>query len=248
MDLFYVSPGQLDLGGGRAVIDGDEFHHLSRVLRSRVGDRIPVTDGAGLSAWLTIEAIGKRSLEGVLDECVRMPRPSTSVSVAISLLKSPQRFDFFLEKATELGIDRIIPMTTRRTVSTPSAEKFERKVERWRSVVQSAARQCRRFHLPEVCEPLPFGEVLRLPGYDVRLIPWESERRLPGFDPAGKRLLFLVGGEGGFTEDEVAGAEAAGFEPVTFGRTILRAETAGIFSVALVRSRLLLDTDAGQWL
>jgi 16S rRNA (uracil1498-N3)-methyltransferase len=246
MDLFYVSPRQLDLARGRAVIDGDEFHHLTRVLRSREGDEIAITDGAGLSARMTIDAIGKRSLDGSIRECVRVDRPATSVSVAISLLKSPHRFDFFLEKATELGIDRIIPMTTRRTVSTPSAEKFERKVERWQSVVHSAARQCRRFYLPEVCEPVTFADALHLPGYDIRLMPYESEERLPDFDPAGKSILFLIGGEGGFTSEEVVEAEAAGFAPVTFGATILRAETAGIFAVALVRARLLREADASQ--
>lgn len=246
MDLFYVTPRQLDLARSRAVIDGDEFHHLSRVLRTREGDRIDITDGAGLAATLTVEGIGKRSLEGTLSDVTRLARPSTRVSVAISLLKSQHRFDFFLEKATELGVDRIIPMTTRRTVSTPSAEKFERKTDRWRSVVQSAARQCRRYYLPEVAEPLAFADVLRLPGYDLRLMPYESERRLPSLDAAGRNILFLVGGEGGFTDGEVADAERAGFSPVTFGNTILRAETAGIFAVALVRARLLDEADPSQ--
>lgn len=246
MDLFYVSPRQLDLVQNRAVIDGDEFHHLTRVLRTREGDLIDITDGAGLSALMKVDSIGKRFLEGSLMNITRISRPATRVSVAISLLKSQHRFDFFLEKATELGVDRIIPMTTRRTVSTPSAEKFGRKADRWRSVVQSAARQCRRYYLPEVTEPMAFTEVLRLPGYDLRLMPYESEERLPDVDPAGKNILFLVGGEGGFTDQEVAGAEAAGFSPVTFGTTILRAETAGIFAVAMVRALLLGETDPAQ--
>jgi 16S rRNA (uracil1498-N3)-methyltransferase len=246
MDLFYVSPSQLDLDRGHAVIDGDEFHHLARVLRSREGDRIEITDGAGLSAQMTIDSIGKRSLEGTLRNCVRKERPDTRVSVAISMLKSPQRFDFFLEKATELGVDRIIPMTTRRTVSTPSAGKSGRKAERWRSIVHAAARQCRRYYLPEVSEPVGFAEVLRLPGYDIRLMPYESEQRFSEFEPAGKSILFIVGGEGGFTDGEVSDAVAAGFSPVTFGKTILRAETAGIFAVALVRAHLLGEADAGM--
>jgi len=246
MDLFYVSPGQLDLERGRAVIDGDEFHHLTRVLRTREGDRIEITDGAGLSARMTVGSIGKRSLDGSLQECFRVPPPATGVTVAISLLKSQHRFDFFLEKATELGVSRIIPMTTLRTVSTPSAEKSERKTVRWRSVVHSAARQCRRYYLPEVCEPLAFSEVLRLPGYDLRLIPWESEERLPEFEVAGRNIIFLIGGEGGFSDREVEAASVAGFLPVTFGSTILRAETAGIFAVALVRARLLGETDPAR--
>lgn len=242
MDLFYVSPRQIDLRRGFATIDGEEFHHLSRVLRARVGDLIDITDGDGLSAKLTVAAVGKRSLEGGISDAVRMPRPTTRVSVAISLLKSHHRFDLFLEKATELGVDRIIPMSTSRTVSTPSEEKFGRKAERWRSVVQAAARQCRRYYLPEVSEPVAFADALRLPGYDLRLMPWESEHRMPEFAPAGRNILFLVGGEGGFTPGEVVQAESAGFVPVSFGATILRAETAGIFAVALVRSMLLTST------
>ncbi|NTU57311.1 MAG: 16S rRNA (uracil(1498)-N(3))-methyltransferase [Chlorobiaceae bacterium] len=248
MDLFYLSPGQVDLVRGRAVIDGDEFHHLVRVLRKREGESIPVTDGAGLSAELTIESIGKRSLEGAIRNCTIIPRPTTRVAVAISLLKAPQRFDFFLEKATELGIDRIIPMTTHRTVSTPSSDKIERKVERWRSIVHSAARQCRRHYLPEISEPVSFAGALRLEGYDIRLMPYESERGFTDFEPAGKSVLFLVGGEGGFTAKEVDDAVAAGFTPVSFGSTILRAETAGIFAVALVRSRMLMVEDPAGWL
>lgn len=243
MELFYASPGQLDLERRHAVIDGDEFHHLSRVLRKREGELIQVTDGAGLLADVLIDTIGKRSLEGTIRSHALQPRPAVRVAVAISLLKSPNRFDFFLEKSTELGIDRIIPMVTRRTVSTPSAEKVDRKLERWKNVVLSAARQCRRCYLPEVSEPLPFEAALRLEGYDIRLIPYECELRPPSFEAAGKRVLFLVGGEGGFTDDEVAQAEASGFSPVTFGGSILRAETAGIFAVAMVRAALLCEAD-----
>jgi 16S rRNA (uracil1498-N3)-methyltransferase len=246
MDLYYVSPNHLDLEHLRASIDGDEFHHLARVLRKREGECIPITDGAGLSAELSIEVIGKRSLEGSIRNCILIPRPATRVAVAISLLKAPQRFDFFLEKATELGIDRIIPMITHRTVSTPSSEKIERKVERWRSVVHSAARQCRRYHLPEIGAPVTFSGALRLEGYDIRLMPYESEQAFPEFDVAGKSVLFLVGGEGGFTGQEVDEAMAAGFTPVSFGATILRAETAGMFAVALVRARMLSEADPSQ--
>jgi len=94
-----------------------------------------------------------------------------------------------------------------------------------------------------VCAPVAFSGVLRLEGYDVRLMPHESEQGFPAFDAAGKSVLFLVGGEGGFTGKEVAEAAAAGFTPVSFGSTILRAETAGIFAVALVRAHMLTEAD-----
>jgi 16S rRNA (uracil1498-N3)-methyltransferase len=246
MDLFYVLPCQLDLERSHAVIDGEEFHHLARVLRCQPGDVVPITDGAGFTAELLVEAIGKHSLEGAIQNPRTVPPPETQVSVALSLLKSPQRFDLFLEKATELGIARIIPMITKRTVSTPDSGKIERKVERWRGIVHSAARQSRRYYLPELSPPLVFREALALDGYDLRLIAHESEESFPEFEPAGKKILFLVGGEGGFTNAEVNEAVEAGFTLVSFGASVLRAETAGIFAVALVRSKLLAETDPGK--
>jgi len=239
MDLFYVLPHQLDLDHGRASIDGEEFHHLARVLRCREGDTVPVTDGAGLSAELVVESIGKSELQGSIRNQQRVPPPETRVSVAMSLLKAPQRFDFFLEKATELGIDRIIPIITQRTVSTPDLKKIDRKAERWRNIVHSAARQSRRYYLPELSTPCSFQEALQLEGYDLRLIAHESEEAFGPFEPAGKRVLFFIGPEGGFSEAEISAAAQSGVRPVSFGVSVLRAETAGVFAVALVRAALL---------
>lgn len=240
MDLFYLLPRQIDSVNARATIDGDEFHHLVRVLRCREGDVVPVTDGAGLSAEMVIGVVGKHMAVGTLGECRFVPPPETRVTVAMSLLKLPQRFDFFLEKATELGVDEIIPMVTQRTVSTPGEGRIERKAERWLNIMHSAARQSRRFHLPSLSKPLPFREMLTRGGYDLRFIAHESEKGSPSFEPTGKRLLFLVGGEGGFTDAECAAAVQAGFLPISLGSSVLRAETAGIFTVAMVRARLLM--------
>ncbi|MBN1929805.1 MAG: 16S rRNA (uracil(1498)-N(3))-methyltransferase, partial [Chlorobiaceae bacterium] len=217
MDLFYLLPHQLDPDRGRATIDGEEFHHLARVLRCREGDVVPVTDGAGLSAELAVEAIGKQELQGSLRNLRRVPPPETRVSVAMSLLKLPQRFDLFLEKATELGIGQIIPITTQRTVSTPDSGKIGRKLERWRGIVHAAARQSRRYYLPELCQPCSFQEALRLEGYDIRLIAHEGEESFGPFTPAGRRVLFFIGPEGGFTEAELAAAAQSGVAPVSFG-------------------------------
>jgi len=248
MDIFYVSSRQTDLDHDRVMIDGDEFHHLARVLRKRAGEHIRVTDGKGLALDVMIDVVGKRSIEGTIVERQTIVRSATSVTVALSMLKSPQRFDLFLEKATELGVDRIIPMSTRRTVSTPSAEKIDRKVDRWRNVVLSAARQCRRYYLPDVHEPLPFSDVLLLDGYDRRFIASETSREPPSPGVFTGKLLFLVGGEGGFTPEENDEAVRHGFTQISFGNSILRAETAGMFAVALVRASLLASGSPDQWL
>lgn len=240
MELFYLPSAPSGIAPGSPLsIDGAEFHHLSRVLRKRAGERITVTDGRGLRLEVEIGSVGKRAMEGVVLERRMVPPPSTSVTVAMGMLKAPARFDFFLEKATELGVSGVVPLVTRRTVSQPARERYASKMERWRSVMLSAARQSGRFHLPELHEPVAFRDALEMEGYDLRLIPYEASREAPEVDFAGKKVLFLIGPEGGFTEEEVEGARRAGFLETSFGRTILRAESAGVFAAATVRARLL---------
>ncbi len=246
MELFYTSPENITLSAARMVIDGDEFHHLARVLRKKTGDQILVTDGAGSRCEVRIVDIGKKSLEGeILDHAV-VERPNTSVTVAISLLKAPQRFELFLEKATELGVSTIIPMITARTVSQPTSERVQGRLNRWRTIVLSAARQSKRYYLPHLAEPLSFRVVTALDGYDLKLIPYEVSDEAPKVHCAGKNTLFLIGGEGGFSEKEVEDARKAGFSEISLGKTILRAETAGIFAVAFVRAQLL-GGESQEW-
>jgi 16S rRNA (uracil1498-N3)-methyltransferase len=246
MELFYTSPEHVTLAARTLVIDGDEFHHLVRVLRKKEGDQILVTDGNGLRCEVRISAVDKSSLRAEIINETTVCRSITEVTVALSLLKAPQRFDLFLEKATELGVSSIIPMMTVRTISQPSSEKVQGKLNRWRTIMLSAARQSKRYYLPTLHEPLSFKKVLELQGYDLRLIPYEGSEVPPRVQCSGKKILFLIGGEGGFTTGEVQGAEAAGFAPISLGKTILRAETAGLFAVAYVRSQLL-EGDSAEW-
>lgn len=247
MELFYALPSHIDRSAKRVILDGDEFHHLVRVLRKQKGDQIQLTDGFGLHLDVFITAIGKHELEGdILVERMVTP-PRTQVTVALSLLKAPQRFEFFLEKATELGVSAIIPMITARTVAQPAGERVAKKLIRWKNIMLSAARQSRRYYLPDISEPLSFGAVTGLEGFNCRLIPYElSAKPVSAFHCTGGNTLFLVGGEGGFTEGEVRQAKTAGFEEISFGRSILRAETAAIFAVSLVRARLLQEAEE-EW-
>ncbi|NTU86491.1 MAG: 16S rRNA (uracil(1498)-N(3))-methyltransferase [Chlorobiaceae bacterium] len=248
MELFYASSGQIDRAAGRIRLDGDEFHHLSRVLRKKKGERIRVTDGCGLHLDVCITDVGKSALEGEITAMRQVPAPSSAVTVAISLLKAPQRFELFLEKATELGVSAVIPMITARTVAQPPGERIAKRLVRWRSIMLSAARQSGRYYLPVIGEPLAFRNAVALQGYDCRLIPYElSERSSGGVAVTGGKTLFLIGGEGGFTPEEVRLAREAGFTEISFGLSILRAETAGIFAVSLVRARLL-EQGVGEWL
>jgi 16S rRNA (uracil1498-N3)-methyltransferase len=239
MELFYTSREQINLEAGNLLIEGDEFNHLTRVLRKQKGEIILVTDGNGLRCEVRIDSVGKTSLEGAIVAHTLVERPKTAVTVALSMLKTPQRFEWFLEKATELGVTAIIPMITARTLNQPSRERVQGRLKRWNTILLSAARQSKRFYLPELSEPLSFSRVLGFQGYDLRLIPYERSEEAPAVQFNGKNILFTIGGEGGFTEGEVDAAKDAGFSEISLGKTILRAETAGIFAVALVRSQLL---------
>jgi 16S rRNA (uracil1498-N3)-methyltransferase len=110
----------------------------------------------------------------------------------------------------------------------------------------SAARQSKRHYLPQLTEPLTFKKAAALQGYDLKLIPYELSEAPPKVKCSGKKSLFLIGGEGGFTANEIEEARAAGFNELSFGKTILRAETAGIFAVALVRTQLL-EEERIEW-
>lgn len=246
MELFYTSTQHIDLDARNLVVDGDEFHHLVRVLRKKTGEKILVTDGNGLRCEASIAEIGKSSFTADILACSRIDRPNTEVTVALSLLKAPQRFELFLEKATELGVSTIIPMLTARTLSHPSNEKVQGKLNRWRTIMLSAARQSKRHYLPQLTEPLTFKKAAALQGYDLKLIPYELSEAPPKVNCTGKKILFLIGGEGGFTANEIEAAHAAGFNDISFGKTILRAETAGIFAVALVRTQLL-EEERIEW-
>ena len=244
MELFYTQPENIALDAQTLVIDGDEFHHLVRVLRKKEGERILVTDGHGLRCEARLSRISKTSLQANILSHESVTPSVTVVTVAISLLKSPNRFELFLEKAAELGVTAIIPMITARTISLPSREKIEGKLNRWNTILLSAARQSKRLYLPQLGTPLQFSKVLELGGYDFRLIPYEGAREAPEVRCAGKKTLFLIGGEGGFTSTEVQEAKQAGCREISFGRTILRAETAGVFAVAYVRAQLLEGEDS----
>ena len=248
MDLFYTPSHCIDLVKGTLFVEGEEFFHMTKVLRKKEGEVIHLTDGQGLSIKADISKVNRGVLTASIITTERMAPAPTRVTVAMSLLKSSQRFDFFLEKATELGITGIVPMITGRTISQPKEGRVDNKLQRWKKVVVAASRQTKRYHLPEISRPLLFDEVLHLEGYDLKMMPYESSEAIPEASFTGRNVLFIVGGEGGFTKEEIERARKRGFHEISFGRTILRAETAGIFAVAMVRSRLVASERPDDWL
>ncbi|MBS0014051.1 MAG: RNA methyltransferase, partial [Desulfobacterales bacterium] len=157
--------------------------------------------------------------------------------VAQGFLKD-KKMDDLVRHLTELGVTRWIPMITRRTVARPDARRMKKRMERWQVIALEAIKQCDRSMVPDIAPVMDFSEVLTLGAtVDLRLFFWEAARAplaAPGEDGPGS-ILLLLGPEGGFTQNEAADAEAAGFFAVSMGRRILRAETAAIAACTLVQ-------------
>jgi 16S rRNA (uracil1498-N3)-methyltransferase len=227
-DVFYTEPA--NIRDPHARITGDEAKHLLRVLRKKIGDHILLTDGRGNRYEAII-----RSIAGEEAECEIVRReqdvnePHVDVTLGVSLLKNPWRFDFVVEKATELGVRAIIPMVCERTVRTHENH------DRLTKIALSALKQCGRSSVPEIHRKTTFEAVLSTSlAHDLKLIPHEKTETSHFIGTILQRhgvarsILVLIGPEGGFTDKELADASAHAFLPISLGPRRLRAETAAL--------------------
>ncbi len=242
MELFFAPAHQIDVASKTFTISEQEFLHATKVLRHKVGDVIHCIDGLGMRYDGVIETISKDSLVAKITGMEMQYPAKTRVSIAISLTKVADRFEHFLEKSTELGISEIIPMITQRTVSRPSMHKREGKNERWEKIILSACKQSQRYQFPKLHTIQYFADVLKRRDA-LKLIAYEFSTK-PGLPSMlAESVLFLIGPEGGFTPEEVLIAKTHGFKEISFGKTILRVDTAGIFALSLVRAEELRAVD-----
>ena len=213
---------------GTFVLDKTESKHCLKVLRKSAGDQIIVTDGKGYlyTCLLLDEEISGCALEVVSKEQGYGIRP-TSLHIAISPVKNPARFEWFLEKATEVGIEKITPVICTRT------EKHQVKAERCHNLMISAMKQSERVLLPELAEPQLFDDLFRSALPSQRFVAWCGDSLkpfLPALMEPDADTIILIGPEGDFTPEEIAMATHHGFQPVSLGSARLRTETAGIFA------------------
>jgi len=224
--------------GDRVELTGGDARKLADVLRATAGDGVEILDSAS------------RRFEGIVREIARecvsvelvgeSAAPSREAGLQIALaqgIPKGQKMDFVVEKAVELGVARIVPLVSERTIARPDAEQHG-KLERWRRLARAAALQCGRERIPEITAPLELDEVLALRNaYDAVLMPWELadprplRERLAEID-GGRRLLVLIGPEGGFSQREAERARDAGAHLISLGPRILRTETAAIVLMA----------------
>ncbi len=230
---FFVLPD--DLGSETAVVRGDDAYHAARVMRIRVGERLLLADGRGRVAAATATAVAPEALHARVEAIRHEPAPSPALTVVVGLLKTG-KLDLTVQKLTELGVERIVPVTCQRSVVRWDDRKAAATRDRWASVARAAAKQAHRARVPEVAPVRPLAEAL--PDLPAPLVVcWEeSERPLRGAlpDPAPAALTLLIGPEGGLEDSEVEACRAVGGTDVSLGRLVLRAETAAIVATSMV--------------
>ncbi len=195
------------------------------------GEQVMLTNGKGYLLNAAITKADKKKTQVSIISQTYNDRPEPKVSVAISLIKNTNRFEWFLEKATEIGVSEIIPILCTRT------EKHQMKQSRMHTIITSAMLQSRQAWLPELKEPINFSDVLKSANYSQSFIAhcadWER-KSIPDFENNKSSKIILIGPEGDFTEEEISLALENNFIPVSLGQTRLRTETAGLVAAVLL--------------
>jgi len=236
---FFVSPK--NFRGRQFFFDPSESRHLAQVLRKKAGDLIRVFNGEGIvSEAKILDASRPERVTGELLRTISTgSRSRKIINIHPALLKGP-RFDWLLEKLTELSVAEIHPILTERTVVRFANEKAAGKIERWEKIILSAAKQCGRETFPRIYPAVSFQKaVSSLPKEDLNLILWEAEEKCSLAEAlhspkssATQTINLIVGPEGGLSVQEAQTAILAGAKPVHLGERILRAETAAIAAAA----------------
>jgi 16S rRNA (uracil1498-N3)-methyltransferase len=220
--------------GQPVTLDETTARHVLQVLRMQAGESLQLTNGEGILWTATISEVGKKNcVVRVEKEDVQERQTPRRVGVAISPTKNTSRFEWFLEKATELGVAEIFPLLTQRT------ERAHFRYDRMRQICISAMLQSRQVWLPVLHQPIPFSVIMKGEhGFHHRWIAhcenYEKHSLAKVLQPGMEDSLLLIGPEGDFTPEEIFTATNGGYLAVTLGNTRLRTETAGVVGAALM--------------
>ena len=223
----------------RARLEGDVAHQVGHVLRMSPGDKITLMDNSGREYMVRLTSLSGGLVEGeVLSIDQGRGESPLKVTLYQGMLKG-EKFQWVLQKGTELGVTTFVPLICHRSVPQERDSWTRTRYPRWRKIVTEAAEQSGRSLLPQLRQPMSFKDACdAIEGPGISLVPWEQEEttglRSALQDMNSQQVNIFIGPEGGFEEWEVVYARSCGVVPVSLGRRILRSETAGIASVAAV--------------
>ena len=225
--------------GSTVDVTGDEAHHAVTVRRTRVGERVALTDGLGRAVVGTVSSTGKRELSVTVASVVDSPLPEPVVTVVQAIPKG-NRGELAVEVLTEIGVARVVPWAAARSVAVWKGERARRSVERWRATAREASKQARRPWFAGVDDLVSTAGVVELIAGAHLAVVLHEEATTPLSElrvPAVGSIVVVVGPEGGLSDDEVATFQAAGAHVVRLGPEVLRTSTAGVAAVAAMLSR-----------
>ncbi len=236
MFQFFVDQRQININDKCVIIEGADVNHIKNVLRMKVGEEIAVSNGVDGKEYrcgiLSMEENTIRcELRFIKEDNVELP---AKIYLFQGLPKA-DKMELIIQKAVELGVYEVIPVATKRCVVKLDDKKAASKIARWQGIAEAAAKQSKRAIIPTIGQVVPFAQAIaRASSMEVKCIPYEMAEDMSKtrdfFDAIkpGSEVAVFIGPEGGFEEAEIEKAMAAGIEPITLGKRILRTETAGL--------------------
>ena len=243
MHHFFVTPQQVS--GDKIRIEGGDVNHMKNVLRMKLYEKAEISDGESRTYLCEVEAYEEDvAVLHILEEMEADTEPASKLYLFQGLPKS-DKMELIVQKAVELGVYQVIPVAMKRSVVRLDDKKAVKKADRWNSIAESAAKQAGRSRIPEVTMPLSYKEALKMAEeLDVTLLPYELAggmevtREVIRQIKSGQSVGIFIGPEGGFEPEEVDAAVSMGAKVITLGRRILRTETAGLATLAVLMFEL----------
>ena len=243
MHHFFVTPQQIS--GDKIRIEGGDVNHMKNVLRMKLHEKAEISDGESRTYLCEVEAYAEDvSVLHILEEMEADTEPASKLYLFQGLPKS-DKMELIVQKSVELGVYQVIPVAMKRSVVRLDDKKAAKKADRWNSIAESAAKQAGRNRIPEVTMPLSYKEALKMAEeLDVILLPYElaggmeATREVIRQIKSGQSVGIFIGPEGGFEPEEVDVAVSRGAKVITLGKRILRTETAGLATLAVLMFEL----------
>ena len=243
MHHFFVTPQQIS--GDKIRIEGGDVNHMKNVLRMKLHEKAEISDGESRTYLCEVEAYEEDvAVLHILEEMEADTEPASKLYLFQGLPKS-DKMELIVQKAVELGVYQVFPVAMKRSVVRLDDKKAAKKADRWNSIAESAAKQAGRSRIPEVTMPLSYNEALKMAEeLDVTLLPYELAggmevtREVIRQIKSGQSVGIFIGPEGGFEPEEVDAAVSMGAKVITLGRRILRTETAGLATLAVLMFEL----------
>ncbi len=243
MQHFFVTPEQVK--NQKILIQGIDVNHIKNVLRMKIGEQLEINDGNEFKYIGHIESFEEGCVVVEIEEVLTADTELSSKIYLFQGLPKADKMEMIVQKAVELGVTEVIPVSTKRCVVKLDEKKKDKKVERWQAIAASAAKQAARGIIPKVSSVMTYKEALQYAKtMDVVLIPYELAEGMAGTKALiseiqpGQSVAVFIGPEGGFEKEEIELAMSMNARPITLGKRILRTETAGLTTLSILMYHL----------